>query len=631
MKKLYSSLLFIILSALFLSATCLYSSAADIPAPVITNEKTTANSVSLQWKKIKGADGYRISKRKKGAEKFEFHANTKNNYCTVDELSAGKTYEFTVRAYIKKPDGKKNFGETSKTLVKKTKLSTPKGLAFSSATEKSITLKWKTVKGAEKYNIYCGISGEDGYTLAGTSETVSFTIKGLNAGTRYKIKVKAIAKGNSSDRSELIRLYTLPKRAAKPSVSSADGASVTIKWEKNGNANLFNIYVASSEKGKFKKVASTKKTTYTYKKETPEKAYYFKIVPVIKTDYQTSIGKASKIKKASIGKITIELPDIIRKGEYPEINVPYYGSEIKWSSSDKSVLKIKNGRVLAANKGTATLTATYKKKYKASVKVTVTSPTVNCMSAVYDVKKKEYIYHSGLNNRCYPASITKLVTALVALKYMDESDTIVVGNELNMLEAYSSRCDLVRGEKYKLKDILYGLLLPSGGDAAYTIAVNCARSVSGNKNMNYVEAKNYFVRLMNKYMDSIGATGSNFINPHGYPVNGHYSTVHDLVLVAEKVLQNKTLKKITSTSYKTITPISGNKHKWGTTNSLISSGAYYYSPYAHGMKTGTVSDDYTCIIGAATKDEKTIITVVVGCNSYNARYDSTHKLLNTYL
>ena len=145
------------------------------------------------------------------------------------------------------------------------KLATPTGLAFSSATATSITLRWNAVAGAEIYEIYCGISGIDGYTLAGKSSGTSFTITGLNGSNRYKIKVKATANGKpSSDRSELIRLYTLPPRAAKPSRSSADGASVTLKWNRTGRENYYDIYVSSSQEGKYKKIATTKNNTYTY-------------------------------------------------------------------------------------------------------------------------------------------------------------------------------------------------------------------------------------------------------------------------------------------------------------------------------------------------------------------------------
>lgn len=507
----------------------------------------------------------------------------------------------------------------------------PTGLAYASATETSITLKWNASEGADSYTVYYTVSGQDGYTLAGTVKTNSITVTNLSGNTLYKFKIYALSGGNRSERSDIKKLYTAPPRPEKPVFVSRDGASVTLKWSKAGNANRYEIYVSSAKDGKYKKVETIKKTTYTYEKKTPEKAYFFKVVPVIETREQYTAGKASPIKKTYIGKISIELPEVIRKGEYPEITVPYYDSKVKWKSSNKSVIKYRDGRLYAVGTGTTKLTATYKKKYKRTVTVKVISPTVSTMSAVYNVTDKEYIYHNRLNERCYPASITKLVTALVALKYMDENDTIVVGNELNMVEAYSSRCDIRRGEKYKLKDLLYGLLLPSGGDAAYTIAVNCARKVTGNKNMGYVAAKNYFVKLMNKYIDDIGGTGSHFVNPHGYPVSGHYSTVHDLVLVANRVLKNKTLKKVTSTPYKYVTALTGQGHSWGTTNSLIASYAYYHSPYAIGMKTGTVHDEYTGIIGAFKKDKKTYITVVIGCESYNARYEATHRLIRTYL
>ncbi len=507
----------------------------------------------------------------------------------------------------------------------------PTGLVCISTTQTSLTVKWDPVDGADSYTVYYGVSGEDGYTHAGTATENTFTVTGLGGDKKYKIKIYALSSGKSSARSDILKLYTSPQRGSRPEKVSCDGASVTVKWAKTPNANLYDVYVASSKEGKYKKVYTTKKTTYTHKKKTPQKAYYFKVVPIIKNANQYSEGQASQARKASVGKISIDLPDVIRKGEYPEITVPYYNSKVKWKSSDKSVIKIKDGRIYAVGQGKAKLTATYNKKYKRTVTVKVTAPTVRYMSAVYDVTDKQYIYQNRINDRCYPASITKLVTALVALKYMDENDTITVGNELNMVEAYSSRCDIRRGEKYKLRDLLYGLLLPSGGDAAYTIAVNCARKVSGNPNMGYVAAKNYFVGLMNKYIKAIGGTGSHFVNPHGYPVNGHYSTVHDLVLVAKKVLRNDTLKKITSTPYKYVKALTGQKHEWATTNSLIASYAYYYSPYAIGMKTGTVHDEYTGIIGAFKKDKHTYITVVIGCESYNARYDATHKLIRTYL
>ena len=221
----------------------------------------------------------------------------------------------------------------------------PTGLAYVSATETSLTVKWDTVKGADSYKVYYGISGQDGYTLAGTASENTLTITGLVSDKKYKIKVYALASGKRSGRSEILKLYTAPQRGSQPEKVSCDGASVTVKWAKTPRANLYEVYVASSKDGKYKKVYTTKKTTYTHKKKTPQKAYYFKVVPVIKTADQYTKGRASKIRKASVGKISIELPEVIRKGEYPEITVPYYNSKVKWKSSNKSVIKIKDGRI----------------------------------------------------------------------------------------------------------------------------------------------------------------------------------------------------------------------------------------------------------------------------------------------
>ncbi len=629
MKRIYKSLLLFLSLCAMLCCFSFFTSAADLSAPKVTSVKAGDTTVTISWKKIKSAYGYRVYQREPGG-KFTSAGTTRETEITVDELSPDTSYEFRIRAFVKDEDGSKDFGKYTEVFTALTKLRKPSKLAFVSATADSITVSWKKVKGAEYYEVLYGIAGKDGYTSAGTTEKTSLKIKNLSNEHRYKIKVIAKKKGNRSPHSSLIRLFTLPPRVKTPEVVSKDGASVTIKWDNAGRANLYYVYVSSSADGKFRKVAETADNQFTYEKKKPKAVYYFKIVPLISTDHQLSEGKASKVKKAAIGNITIETPKIIRKGEFPEFNVPYYNDKVKWSTSDKSVIKITDSGLYAVGKGEVTITAKYK-DFKAKATVKVTDPAVNYMAAVYDITADKYVFKHNARKRCYPASITKLITALVALKYMDENDTIVVGSELNMVETYSSRCDIRKGEKYKLRDLLYGLLLPSGGDAAYTIAVNCARKVSGKPDMGYVAAKNYFVGLMNKYMESIGATGTHCVNPHGYPVSGHYSTVHDLVLVAKKVLKNDTLKKITSTSYKYVKALTGQGHSWGTTNSLIASYAYYYYPEAHGMKTGTVNDEYTGIISAATKDGRTIVTVVIGCESYNARYIATHKLLNTYL
>ncbi len=631
MKKTFRRLFLAASLCFMLLAFSFCISAADFPATEITKLTPTADTITLTWNKIEGADGYHLQKRCEDGL-FRIITNTSKTTYTVKGLDPDTEYDFRVRPFVYREDRTKDYGPFSAVATKLTKLPTPKKPVFDEATTTSITVSWDAVEGAGYYKVYYGICGKSGYSFAGyAKKKTSYTLEGLSGKYAYKIRVVAKCSGNSSAYSDGVILYTVPEKGKTPSLKTRDGGSVTIQWSKTGRENLYNVYVATKADGEYKKVATTDKRYYKYQGTAPEKTYCFKVAPVIEKGTQLLEGEQSKYLKTATGKLTIKLPSVIRKGDYPEITVPYYNDSVKWTSSNKSVMTTRNGRLFAVGKGTATITATYKNKYTATAKVTVSSAPVSCMAAVYDVTNGKYVFEQDINKRCYPASITKLITALVALEYMDPDDTIVVGNELNMVEYMCSVCGLKRGEKYRLGDLLYGLLLPSGGDAAYTIAVNCARKVSGDADMGYKSAKNYFVSLMNKYMKSIGATGTNCVNPHGYPVSSHYSTVHDLMLVANKILENDLLKTITSTKNKVITALTGQRHSWRTTNALLTTSSAYYNRYAHGMKTGTVNEGYTGIISAATKDGRTIITIVIGCPTYNSRYDNTHKLLKAYL
>lgn len=628
MKKVFS-FWFAVLCVIAMSSAFFVSSAADLPLVNVTEATSTENEITLNWAKAKGAQGYKVYIL--GAEeKYEGVASTTELTYTVKNLTPNTKYTFKIRPFIKNEDGTKDFGKMGEPFEFKTRLKKITSVKVTSQNTTSVSVEWKAVKGAEYYRVQFKQKGEPEYVAAGDTTETKFTVKKLNGDAYYRIRVSAKCKGNSSIYSDSIVVYTTPVKLEKPVFKSSTSNSVKIGWTKNSQANLYYVYVATASDGEYKKVGQATGTTYTYKISSPKTAYWFKVAPVIKTDLQNVTGSKSSALKASTANITITAPEKVRKGEHPILKVPNYSSGVKWTTSNSKIIKVDGTKFYACGTGSVTLTAKYKNGSK-SITYNVGAPVVTVMSCVYDVTNSRYIFENRKNEKCYPASITKLITALVALKYMDVNDTIVVGSELNMVESMSSRCGIQKGEKFKLGDLLYGLLLPSGGDAAYTIAVNCARKVSGKPNMGYVDAKNYFVSLMNKYMTSIGATGTHCVNPHGYPVNGHYSTVSDLVLVAKQVLKNKTLSKITSTPSKTVKALTGKSRTWKTTNSLITPGAHYYSQYARGMKTGTVNDNYTGIVSAATKGGKTYITVAIGCDSYNARYQKTRTLYNTYI
>lgn len=630
MKKSASHVfLFSLIVTILLSCSVMAGAASPAEKAQFTSSASTATDITLTWKKIDGVFAYKVYEMKQTGGAIV--SRTKDCTATLKGLKPDTEYIFKVRAYTKDENGKTVNGILSDALTVRTKLEDIKNLHFVSASESAIKVGWDKVQNAKHYRIAVAPFGQSTYKSVGRTTDNTFTVSGLDGKTGYKIRVVAVGEDNTS---EYVRLPLYCKPAAVKSLKVKDTThdSITVQWDKVPSATKYYVYASYTEDGKYSLKGSTAKTSFKASFANAGKKYYIKVRAAAENEYQKTNGSFSKPVSATTKNypfsVSIKSKNI-RQGEYVYLSVPHY-KNVTWSTSNANVISLSGSRAFAAGKGTATITAKSGNQ-KTSVTITVGSPVINYMSCVYDYTNSKWVFSNKLNSRCYPASITKLITALVALKYMSVNDTITVGSELNMVESNSSRCGIQKGEKFRLGDLLYGLLLPSGGDAAYTIAVNCARKVSGKPNMGYVEAKNYFVSLMNSYMKSIGATGTHCVNPHGYPVNGHYSTVHDLVLVAKQVLGNPTLKKVTSTSSKYITALTGKGRTWRTTNQLLNRSSGFYSPYAHGLKTGTVNNGYTGIVSAATKNGRTIITVAIGCESFNARYNATHKLYNAYL
>lgn len=629
MKKsaVYTLFVFLLFAVLTLSA---FGADGSVPEKTeILSHSSTACEITLTWKKVEKAAAYKVYEVADG--KGVIVKRTKDCSAVLTGFSPDTEHVFRVRAYTKDKDGHTVNGILSDALTVKTKLADIKNLRLVSAGTSSLKVSWDKVKKARYYKIAVAPFGSSEYKSAGQTEKCEFTVKGLSGKTGYKVRVVAVGNANRSEYTR-IPLYTKPEQVTGLKTVKTTYSSATLQWNKTPCANKYYVYVSKAKDGKYSLAGTTGKTSITVKLPKTETKYYFKLRAAAETERQKTVGPSGRIVSATTKAYPFEISlksNSIRKGEYLYLSVPHY-KNVQWTSSNKNVISLSGSRAYANAAGSATVTATFGGK-KASVKITVGSAVTNYMSCVYDYTAGKWVFSNRMYDRCYPASITKLITALVTLKYMNLNDTIVVGNELNMVESNSSRCGIQRGEKFRLGDLLYGLLLPSGGDAAYTIAVNCARKVSGKPYMGYVEAKNYFVSLMNSYMKSLGAVGTHCVNPHGYPVNGHYSTPYDLVLVARQVLKNPTLKTITSTQAKYITALTGRGRSWRSTNQLLNPYSGFYSPYAHGMKTGTVNNGYTGIVSAATKNGRTIITVAIGCESFNARYNATHRLYNAYL
>lgn len=252
--------------------------------------------------------------------------------------------------------------------------------------------------------------------------------------------------------------------------------------------------------------------------------------------------------------------------------------------------------------------------------------------ALYDVSAQTLLYSKNGDDPCAPASLTKLMTALVALEYATPETVITAGDELYLLDPESSRAWIYIGHKLTLEQALYALLLPSGNDAAYVIAAQVGHliddSVTGQA------AIDLFCQKMTEKAASLGCTNTTFLNPDGIDKTGHQSTANDMLKIALAAWNDPLLSKIVSTKTYTTTFLSGQTKEWNNSNKLMKDGVYAYEG-ACGMKTGTTGLAGSCLVSVATRPtsedpsaERTILCVLLGAQTDDLRYSESSELLN---
>ena len=249
---------------------------------------------------------------------------------------------------------------------------------------------------------------------------------------------------------------------------------------------------------------------------------------------------------------------------------------------------------------------------------------VYCNSAILiDARTGNVLYEKNSNKQAYPASTTKILTAYIALSQKQDMNTEIIPsrNSVMSVPAGSSIAYFSENEKLTLEQVLFGLLLPSGNDAANILAEH----ISGS-NANFAE-------LMNVTAEKLGATNSHFTNPSGLHDNEHYTTAADLAKIAYNVMKIPKFKEIVSQSRYIMpkTNVSKTDRTFINTNKLLVSGEYYYES-ATGIKTGYTSQAGNCLVSSASKDGVELIAVVLGGHTIpvgkSAVYTDTINLFN---
>ena len=278
-------------------------------------------------------------------------------------------------------------------------------------------------------------------------------------------------------------------------------------------------------------------------------------------------------------------------------------------------------------------------------------------AVLYDATADKLIYSFDGSSKCYPASTTKILTAIVSSKILKKDYVITVGDEIKLIDWDSSTAGLEVGMKLTYEMMLDALLLPSGNDAAYTLAVTTARVYKNDPKLSNEKAVKVFAELMNKAAKEIGCKGSHFVCPDGIHDDNHYTTAEDLAriaayartvpivmnsckkshveweLIANGHENDKKNSKASDDDSEEDTPFDdveySNHIEWFNSNKLINPESGQYSKYADGMKTGFTDEAGTCLVSSATMNGHTMIAVVMKSESNYNKYRHSNLLFQT--
>lgn len=229
-----------------------------------------------------------------------------------------------------------------------------------------------------------------------------------------------------------------------------------------------------------------------------------------------------------------------------------------------------------------------------------------------DLNTGRSIYEQNADERVYPASLTKIMTCLVALENGNLSDIVTVSESaLSTLDADSSVAGLKVGEQMTLENMLYCMMIVSGNDACNVIAEHIAGSVED------------YVRMMNERAYELGCENTHFVNVHGLHDEDHYTTVRDLSIITQAALKSANFRQITGLpEYELPATNLSDARTLTTTNMLIyrhSANNYFY-PRASGIKTGYTSAAGRCVISTAKDDGVELLGIVCGANTSIDQY-----------
>ena len=228
-------------------------------------------------------------------------------------------------------------------------------------------------------------------------------------------------------------------------------------------------------------------------------------------------------------------------------------------------------------------------------------------AVVIDRNSKAILYGKNENDKTKMASTTKIMTAMVVIENANLNDVVEISKKA--AGTGGSRLKINTGDKITVIDLLYGLMLRSGNDAAVALAEYVGGSIDG------------FADLMNKKANELGLLNTNFETPHGLDSDEHYTTPYELAILTDYALKNETFAKIVGTKSCTI-EVNGIPRTIGNTNELLG-----YLEGVYGVKTGFTNGAGKCLVTSIKRGDMDIICVVLGADTKKIRTTDSVKLI----
>ncbi len=249
---------------------------------------------------------------------------------------------------------------------------------------------------------------------------------------------------------------------------------------------------------------------------------------------------------------------------------------------------------------------------------TYTYPELHAEAAVLmDAKTGQILFEKNLHQRHYPASITKVMTGLLALEKGNLTDLVTMSNEaVFSIGRNSSHVALDVHEELTLEEALYALAIASANDAANGIAEHISGSLE------------HFARAMNEKAIAIGAGNTHFVNPHGLPDDNHYTTAHDMAIIMKEAIETPKFTQIFSAVYYEIPPTNKQPEVrcFHSRNALLNGNSRY--PGILASKSGWTSQANNTLVTAAEQENRKLIVVVLNVSNRALSYEDTVNLLD---